>query len=236
MPRSERLLRLVDILRRHHYPVSGQNLARELQISLRTLYRDIATLQSQGAEIVGEAGIGYILKHGFTLPALMFSVEEIEALVLGSRFVMSRTDDELSQAARSALSKIKEVLPQSMIDFCDKTTLIMAPRPQEPATTFFPEIRTAIRNELKIIIKYRDLHEKVTTRTIWPFGVAFFDDVKVILAYCEKRQEYRHFRIDRLVSMAMTEIKYPQNRYYLIKKWMHHLGAGANDKISQSNS
>lgn len=127
MPRSERLLRLVVIFRRHHYLVSGQNLACDWQISLRTLHRDIATLQSQGAEIVAEAGIGYILKHGFTLPAPMFSVEEIEAVLLGARFVMSRTDDELSKAARSALTKIKEVLPQPMIDFCDKTTSLIAP-------------------------------------------------------------------------------------------------------------
>lgn len=236
MPRTERLLRLIDILRRHHYPVSGKSLAAELQISLRTLYRDIATLQSQGAEIEGEAGVGYVLKSGFTMPALVFSVEEIEALVLGSRFVISRTDTPLSQAARSALAKIKQVLPKSMVDLCDQTTLIMAPRPAEPAATWLPEIRTAIRNELKLILEYRDLKESITTRTIWPFGVAFFDDVQVVLAYCEKRQEYRHFRIDHIISIKLTDIKYQQNRRYLIKKWMHDLGAYANDKISQCNN
>ncbi|WP_297322696.1 HTH domain-containing protein [uncultured Bartonella sp.] len=110
VPRTERLLRLVDILRRHRYPVSGQDLARKLQISSRALYRDIAIPQSHGAEIVGKASVGYILKQGFTLPALMFSVEEIEALVPGSRFIMSQTDDELSQAARSALFKTKQLL------------------------------------------------------------------------------------------------------------------------------
>lgn len=236
MPRTERLLRLVDILRRHHYPISGNKLADELQISLRTLYRDIAMLQSLGAEIKGEAGVGYVLKKGFTMPALIFSVEEIEALVLGSRFVISRTDNALSQAARSALAKIKEVLPKSMIDFCDKTTLIMAPRFNEPPTTWLPEIRLAIRNEFKIVIKYRDLKGRVTTRTIWPFGISFFDDVKVILAYCEKRQEYRHFRIDHIISMELTKIKYQQNRRYLIKNWMKDLGTQENEKISQSNS
>src|SRR5205085_11795138 len=101
----------MPILRRHRTPVPGAQLARDLGVSLRTLYRDIASLQAQGATIEGEAGLGYQLRPGFTLPPLMLSVAEIEALVLGSRWVAQRTDTELAQAARDALAKIHAVLP-----------------------------------------------------------------------------------------------------------------------------
>src|SRR6187551_2040185 len=106
MSRAERLLDLLQALRRYRQPVSGQRLADELGVSLRTVYRDIATLQKQGAEIDGEAGVGYVLRPGFMLPPLMFSEEEIEALVLGSRFIAGRADTELASAARNLLAKI----------------------------------------------------------------------------------------------------------------------------------
>src|SRR5664279_6049005 len=114
MSRAERLLQLVQILRRHRRPVSGAHLSAELGISLRTLYRDIASLQAQGAGIEGEAGVGYVLRPGFMLPPLMFSEDEIAALVLGSRWVVARTDDALSRAARNALAKIAAVLPADL--------------------------------------------------------------------------------------------------------------------------
>src|SRR6188768_1153433 len=106
MSRTERLFDLIQILRRHRYPVSGITLAQELGISLRTLYRDISSLQAQGAEIKGEPGMGYILQPGFMLPPLMFSEEEIEALVLGSRWVHQRADRALADAAANVLAKI----------------------------------------------------------------------------------------------------------------------------------
>jgi predicted DNA-binding transcriptional regulator YafY len=114
MSRSARLLDLLQLLRRHRQPVSGDNLARELGISIRTLYRDIATLQAQGADITGEPGIGYILKPGFMLPPLMFSEDELEALVLGSRWVSKRAGGPLGKAAENALAKIASVLPKDL--------------------------------------------------------------------------------------------------------------------------
>jgi predicted DNA-binding transcriptional regulator YafY len=104
MSRTERLLDLIQLLRRHRFPVSGAALAEELGVSLRTVYRDIATLQAQGAHIEGEAGVGYVLRAGFLLPPLMFSTDEIEAIVLGSRWVAQRADSELQQAAHNALA------------------------------------------------------------------------------------------------------------------------------------
>ena len=114
MSRAERLLELMQCLRRHRYPVGGAALASELGISVRTLYRDIAALQAQGARIDGEPGVGYVLRPGFMLPPLMFSEDEIEALVLGSRWVADRADDPLGRAARNALAKIAAVLPTDL--------------------------------------------------------------------------------------------------------------------------
>ncbi len=110
MSRAERLLDLVQVLRRHRGPVSGRHLAETMGVSLRTLYRDIASLQAQGAAIEGEPGLGYVLRPGFTLPPLMFREEEIEALVLGMRWVATRTDGPLASAAGDALAKIAAVL------------------------------------------------------------------------------------------------------------------------------
>jgi len=114
MPRAQRLLELMELLRSYRHPVAGDDLANKLGISLRTLYRDIRVLQEQGANIEGEAGLGYVLKPGFTLPPLMFTEDEIEALVLGSRWVAKRGDVRLSHSALSARDKIAAVLPSEL--------------------------------------------------------------------------------------------------------------------------
>src|SRR5271168_1352979 len=132
MSRAERLLSLIEILHRRRAPVSGAKLAEELGVSLRSLYRDIATLQGQGATIEGEAGVGYILKPGFLLPPLMFSEPEIEAIVLGSRWVAQRGDGELSTAARNALAKILTVLPADLRCQAELSALIVAPASRSP--------------------------------------------------------------------------------------------------------
>src|ERR1700726_3062825 len=127
MSRAQRLLDLIQLLRRHRYPVSGAALAEELCVSLRTVYRDIDTLIAQGARIDGEAGAGYVLRDGFMLPPLMFSEEEINALVLGSRWVAERGDDPLRAAARNALAKIVAVLPEDMREEVDAGRLLIGP-------------------------------------------------------------------------------------------------------------
>src|SRR5215467_2034589 len=127
MSRAERLLDLIQVLRRYRQPVSGQRLADELGISIRTLYRDIATLQGQGAAIDGEAGLGYVLRPGFMLPPLMFTEEEIEALVLGCRWVSERADTPLGDAAHNAIAKIVAVLPDDMRDGADAAGLLVGP-------------------------------------------------------------------------------------------------------------
>lgn len=220
MSRTERLLDLLQILRRHRHPVPGPVLAAELGISMRTFYRDIATLQAQGADIQGEPGLGYILRPGFTLPPLMFSIEELEALVLGSRWVSRRADDpSLGAAAGNALAKIAAVLPDQLRQEVEAATLLVGPRTAPVDLVDAGLIREAIRNERKLVIAYGE-----TSRTIWPFAIGFFDHVRIVVAWCELRQDYRHFRIDRIGSVAASPERYPRRRAVLLKAWRERQG------------
>ncbi|MEH3159578.1 MAG: YafY family protein [Sphingomonas taxi] len=220
MSRSERLFDLLHVMRRHRRPVSGKMLAEEVGVSIRTLYRDIASLQSMGAAIEGEAGVGYVLKPGFLLPPLMFTPDEIEALVLGSRWVANRADDRLSDAARSALTRIAAVLPADLRDELDSSTLLIGPGAMVPVDTVDPALlRKAIRSERKLILHYRDGAGSVSERIVWPFALAFFDAVRVLLGWCELRQGFRHFRTDRIASATLIDTRYPRRRQILLKEW-----------------
>ena len=156
MNRTERLLNLLQILRSYRYPVSGETLAERLNISIRTLYRDIATLQSQGAEIIGEAGIGYILRPGYFLPPLMFSETEVEALMLGMHWVSFFGDHSLALAADKAVAKIREVLPKNIKDGMGAVPLrVGAPASKALRDEDLSILRQAIRDEHKIKIQYK---------------------------------------------------------------------------------
>jgi predicted DNA-binding transcriptional regulator YafY len=220
MSRAERLLELMQVLRRHRRPVSGARLARELHVSLRTLYRDIASLQAQGAHIDGEPGMGYLLRPGFMLPPLMFSEVEIEALVLGSRWVADRADAELAAAARNLLAKVGAVLPLDLRHELDSSALLVGPgAPLAAGDAELPRIRSAIRAQRKVEIRYRDTKGAETSRIIWPFALGFFERVRVIAAWCELRRDLRHFRTDRIVALAVSKAAYPRARQALLKEW-----------------
>ncbi|RCW95472.1 helix-turn-helix transcriptional regulator [Marinomonas foliarum] len=220
MVRSQRLLALIALLRSHRYPVSGQTLADKLEVSVRTLYRDIATLQEQGANIQGEAGVGYVLKPGFLLPPLMFTEEEIEALVLGARWVSQRTDNQLSDGAQNALNKIAAVLPIELKDMLDDTTLLIGPSKEMTTDTVdMGDVRQAIRDEKVLSIDYRDLKGKQSQRRIWPFALGYFDEVRVLVAWCELRQDIRNFRADRIFSCELINTRYATPRHVLLKQW-----------------
>ncbi|KQV43951.1 MULTISPECIES: YafY family protein [unclassified Rhizobium] len=220
MSRSERLFDLLHALRRHRRPVSGKALAEETGVSIRTLYRDIASLQAMGAAIDGEPGIGYVLKPGFLLPPLMFTPEEIEAMVLGSRWVAERADDRLRQAALSALSRIAAVLPADLRDDLDASALLVGPGAAIPADTVDPALlRKVIRTERKVTLVYRDRNGATSQRVVWPFALAFFDTVRMLLAWCELRQGFRHFRTDRIASVTPLDVRYPRRRQALLKEW-----------------
>lgn len=217
--RSERLLALLQALRRHRRPVSGNDLASETGISLRTLYRDIASLRAQGAHIEGEAGVGYLLKPGFLLPPLMFSPEEVEALVLGSRWVAGTADPKLAGAARDLMTKVAAVLPDDLREDLDRTTLMVPRREQVADTADVSGIREAIRQERVLRIAYRNEQGEASERHIWPFALAYFERVRVVLAWCELRNDFRSFRTDRILDYAETGRRYRRRRAVLLKEW-----------------
>jgi predicted DNA-binding transcriptional regulator YafY len=225
LSRAQRLIHLLQLLRHHRFPVSGASLATELGISLRTLYRDISTLQAQGARIEGEAGLGYVLRPGFMLPPLMFSEEEIEALVLGSRWVAVRGDERLKSGATSALHKIAAVLPTDLRNALDASTLLPGPPAEHiiEEVVDMEQIRKAIRAESKVTISYQDAKGNATTRIIWPFALGYFDHVRILVAWCELRQGFRHFRADRVSQFIASRECYPRKRQALLKAWRQEI-------------
>jgi predicted DNA-binding transcriptional regulator YafY len=227
MPRADRLLELIDILHRHRGPVTGARLAEELGVSLRSLYRDIEALRGRGAEIEGEAGFGFVLKPGFLLPPLMFSRSEIEALVLGSRWVAKRGDPELSVAAAKALAKIKTVLPEDLRDEADAAGIMVGPSEILASRIDLAVVRDAIRRERKITIGYEDKDARASHRTVWPFAIAYFDRLHVLAAWCELRSDFRHFRIDRIAALDVAADRYPRRRAALLKDWREGEGLPA---------
>lgn len=225
MSRAERLLDLLQMLRGHRRPVPGAILANEIGVSLRTLYRDIASLRAQGAAIDGEAGVGYVLRPGFVLPPLMFPTEEIEALVLGSRWVADHGDDRLSNAARSALARIATVVPPHRKADLEASALLVGPHPPIAADRVdLALLRNAIRNERKLVIAYRDAGDIATERTIWPFALAFFESRRILVGWCELRGNFRHFRTDRITTADPVDRRYPTPRAVLIQRWREAQG------------
>lgn len=220
MSRAARLLELLQVLRRHRQPVAGAALAQQMGISLRTLYRDIASLQAQGAAIEGEAGLGYVLKPGFVLPPLMFTAEELEALVLGSRWVIKRGKDaRLAEAAGRALDKISAVLPAEARHQLESHALLVGPASKAAESPWLARLRAAIRDEQILCLTYRDLKGQLSERRIWPFALGYFDQVELVVAWCEQRQAVRNFRVDHIQALLDTGQRYPRPRQALLKEW-----------------
>lgn len=218
MSRSARLLDLIQLLRRYRRPVTAATLAGELGISERTLYRDIATLGAQGVPIQGEAGLGYVLQPGYLLPPLMFGNDEIEALVLGLRWVASHGDGPLGIAATDALAKITAVLPAGTREAISHTGLLAGPG-RDANLADLSTLRRAIREERKLDIIYADAEGKRTERKIWPVAIGFFDRVRVLAAWCELRNGFRHFRTDRINHVEVLDARHPRRRRVLLAEW-----------------
>lgn len=220
MSRSQRLFDLLQLLRCHKYPVSATHLAQELSVSVRTIYRDIVTLQAQGAEIEGEAGLGYILKPTFTLPPLMFSAEELEALLLGADWVAKQANGEFSKVAKNAIAKISAVLPvdhsvKRSEDIIRVASIIEVPE----LTTELSDIRHSIKHQYKAEIKYQDAQGNISSRKIWPILIGLFQYHYVLVAWCQNRENFRNFRLDRIEQWQILEQKYLPHRRDLLKKW-----------------
>jgi predicted DNA-binding transcriptional regulator YafY len=230
MRRADRLLRIIQILRRHRRPVKGQAMAEELEVSLRTLYRDIADLITDGVPIRGEAGVGYVLGQGYDLPPLMFTADEVEAVVLGLRWVMRRGDRELVRAAQDATAKVGTVLPQDMRPVLLDTALLVPPAYRTyPDAVDLASVRRAIREQRKAHIHYADENGALTERVIWPIAISYFDAQRLIVGWCELRNDFRTFRTDRIREASVLQERYSERRKVLLKRWMEREDVSHNE-------
>jgi len=204
MRRADRLFQLVQLLRRQR-TVTAAELARSLEVSERTVYRDVQDLSLSGVPIEGEAGVGYRLKPGFDLPPLMFTAEELQALRLGAQLVQGWADDALAGAATSALQRIETVLPEKLREESNRQFLF-APRfaAASESKAWMRELRAAMRDRNKVSIAYRKPDsEDASTRTIEPLGLFYWGRTWTLGAWCELRQGFRTFRLDRIVSLTI---------------------------------
>jgi predicted DNA-binding transcriptional regulator YafY len=243
MARAQRLLDLIDLLRRHRFPVTGATLASALDVSLRTLYRDIATLQQQGARIEGEPGLGYVLRPGFLLPPLMFSEDELEALVLGVRWVATNGDRRLANAAEGALARISAVLPDGLRASLDTNGLLVPPLSRgagpcampDPGDALLANIRAAIRANRKLELDYCDADGKASARRVWPVALGYFEQVRVLAAWCELRGDFRHFRADRIAGLRLLDEPCPRPRRTLLAEWRKHMDGNRRAQAADRN-
>jgi predicted DNA-binding transcriptional regulator YafY len=230
MRRTERLFAIIQVLRSRTRPVTARELARELEVSLRTVYRDTAELVAQRVPIRGEAGTGYVLDAGYDLPPLMLTPDELEAAMLGASWVSSHGDVALARAARSLLDKIADVVPSELRPvILDGSLRTSSPRGALADVPDLGPIRRAIRESRKIEIEYVDERERATRRTIWPIVIAYSDRVRVIVAHCELRGGMRHFRTDRIRHAEVLEVRYRESQRALRKRWLAEVASETRD-------
>lgn len=205
--RTLRLFALLDHLRGRTEPVSAEKLAQELSVSVRTIYRDMATLQAMGAPIRGEAGIGYQLEKGYFLPPLHFDPDELDALMLGTRLIASRGDEDLAAAARRVSAKISAAIGHDTGENYTRLPLRAVAR-QSPENNKAAEhltlLRVALRDKAVLEITYCDLQDKHSQRTVLPLGLTMFDRVWLLTVWCEDRSDFRNLRVDRIEAIQLA--------------------------------
>ncbi len=231
MRRTERLFGIIQTLRSSRAPVTGQMLADEFEISLRTLYRDMAELIAQRIPVRGEAGTGYVIGSDFDMPPLMLTVDELEAAVLGAAWVAQRGDDALARGARDLVAKLSEAVPDHLRTvILDSGLKPMSFQSRVIDGFDVSGIRNAIRDHRKMMIRYADADGKASERTIWPILIGYTQDVRVVAAHCELRNDFRHFRTDRMSEGTVLDERIPEPLGVLRKRWLardHRGGSGS---------
>jgi predicted DNA-binding transcriptional regulator YafY len=218
--RADRLFQIIQVLRRTRRPVTADAIAAELETSKRTIYRDIADLMSQRVPIRGEAGVGYVLDGGYDLPPLMLTPDEIEAAVLGAQWVAGRGDPALARAALDLIAKIGAAVPERLRPYALEPSTRAATRWDiEPDRVDMAQVRHAIRNGCKIALSYGDEQGRISERVIWPFAVGYHETVRLVIAWCELRTDFRSFRTDRVTAAEFLEDRYPERPATLRARW-----------------
>ena len=213
MRKSDRLFEIIQILRSHNKSVTAEALAEELEVSKRTIYRDIQALQAMRTPIDGEAGVGYMMRGGYDLPAINFNANELEAIVVGLNLLARTGDKSLQQAAKSVANKIESVREKT-------DRLIVSDWGVElPDDTDMEPFRVAIRQDQKMSICYRDEAGNESQRGILPIAVIYYIEVVVLVAWCELREDFRHFRVDRIVQSELLDEYFKARSKGLREQW-----------------
>jgi predicted DNA-binding transcriptional regulator YafY len=221
MRRADRLFDIIQSLRSAHQPMTAAALADELEVTVRTIYRDIAALQASRVPIEGAPGLGYVLRRGFDLPPLMFTAEEADAIAIGVRLLRRLRDAKLQHAAESVLAKLAVVLPEPL-----QPLLVAAPiyvsegNAPETAGVDPAELRRAIHDARKVAITYTDEAGHRTHRTIRPIAMAYYVDVTVLGAWCELRNDFRNFRVDRILGAELLGERFAAESAKLTAEWL----------------
>lgn len=220
MRRSDRLFDIIQRLRTASRPMTAATLAADLEVTPRTVYRDIATLQARRVPIEGAAGVGYVLRRGFDLPPLMFTIDEIEAIAVGARLVHRLRDPKLQQAAQAVLAKVQVVVPERLRPHIADAPIYVSPGMTASAQgADLAEVRAAIRDSRKLFIAYADESGRRTNRIIWPIAMAYYVDVTLVGAWCELRADYRNFRVERIQSSRVLDEHFDQDNGRLFREW-----------------
>jgi len=217
--KAERLFEIVQLLRLAREPISAQHIASELGSSKRSVYRDIAALKAQDVPIRGEAGVGYVLEKGFDMPPLMLTSDELDAAVLGAHWVASRGEPDLAKAALNLLAKIEVVVPERLRGHVLEPTTSITPVVPASEMVNSSFLRNAIRMHRKIALIYEDGTGARTERVVWPILLGYRDAGRILAAWCERRNSFRYFRTDRMISAETLEQRIPENALALRKRW-----------------
>ena len=233
MRRADRLFQIVQILRRSGRPTTADSIAAELEVSKRTIYRDIADLIGQRVPIRGEAGLGYVLDGDFDMPPLMLTSDEIEAAVLGAQWVAGRGDPVLAGAARDLIAKIKAAVPERLRAFIAEPAIGTRPgSAMAPDGIDIARTRAWIHTGRKIRITYRDERGEPSGRIIWPVIVGYFEAVRMLAAWCELRQDFRHFRTDRIAAAEFLDERHACRPGELRTRWRRHMAKTRGVELS----
>lgn len=231
MARPDRLMRLMDALRRLPAPVTALRLAEDTGVSLRTLYRDIATLRAGGALIDGEAGVGYRLTEDPALPPQSFSRLEIEALILAVRRLSELGDAALTEAGDAALARIIATLPERQSRQAAHRVARIFPRaPADPPPIDMDLIRRACWEETSLILTYTDLSGATTTREVWPLAIGYFEHALMLVAHCRLRGDFRNFNVARMVAVQPGGERFAPRRAALLNDFIA-LRNGGRDPV-----
>ena len=233
MRRADRLFQIIQALRRRRV-VTARDLAGDLEVSERTIYRDMRDLSLSGVPIQGEAGVGYALPAGFDLPPLMFTEEELEALVLGARMVESWGDPKLAAAARQALGKVEVVLPERLRAGSAETPLYAPARHLASETAEMLEmLRRAIKTQHKLTMIYNSVKDERTERTVHPLCLFFWGSVWTFAAWCTLRGDFRHFRVDRVEDAQTSEDIFAPEPGRTLEDFFQHIAEEEKERLAR---